>query len=525
MIHNHQTRARHQTPVHHWRALLLTSLLLAACGSDEQSDSSLTSSPQIGSATEDSLAETSLPDEPTSEIDTTDLSYFYFSYDDSASTASRDLTLFYLDQGQTPLANWGRAYEYLNAETFGAFNSQTVGPFEVSIGAYNTTASELMVNSEHAYFTALGIDIQGPSLSKDARDNLVLTLLVDTSGSMDSPFYNGTYETIDGLDTRIELVKYGLDKLRFSLKAGDVVNLVEFNTAASTLLEGWHYDLDSGSDTVNTAALANYFDQLVANGSTNLDAGIQQAYRVALRTFDASKDNRVIMLTDAYANTGETNVDVIANNLTLNDQEGIYFSGIGIGADFDSDFLDELTDAGKGTYSAMVTPADASRLFGDGFMRFVDVAVRDVLFMLDYPQNWDHGVSAAEESSTDADAIQTINYSYNSEQFFFEAFSADTEFASSDEIILQIRWKDNDGVTQQDSLTVTMGDILDTGTSQIQAAAAVTALAELVSTNTHCSDIAASGLLTLNNEHGTYLRYKTAIEDYCSITSDVHYAD
>ncbi|WP_221800718.1 vWA domain-containing protein [Oceanobacter mangrovi] len=501
--------------------LFLTSLLLTACdGSETETDSAGTVDPVINdsstSASPGIISDENDSDDTDSQQ--ADNSYFYFSYDDSASTASRDLSFFYLEQGLLPQSSWGRPYEFLNAESFGSFNSQTVGPFEISMSALPASASELMLDSTAENYLAVGIDVQGPQLSQAERKNLVLTLLVDTSGSMQSAFYGGFYETIDGVSTRLDLLQYGLDQLRFALKPGDVVNLVEFNTSASVVLENWLYSQQSTSADLDTAELADYFEQLSTNGSTNLDAGVQLAYDVALQYYDADKANRVVIMTDAYANTGETDTSVIANNILINDMEGIYFSGIGIGSGFDEDFLNELTDAGKGSYSAMVTPADATRLFGDDFMRFVDVAVHDVLFKLDYPDNWQHVASAAEERSTEASDIQTINYAYNSEQFFFEAFSTDSNLADSAEVTLQISWTDDAGISQQDSLTLDLASMQAQGLSETRAAAAVTALANLIAGSISCDQVQDSGLLLLTDEHPTLQNYQDAIEQFCLIS-------
>lgn len=508
------------------RLALVSGILLSGCTGEETGSSSTAASGSSnpangggGAATTDTGSSTGAAGDETS-LPLEDTSHFYFSYDDSASTASRDLTLFYLDQGLLPNASWGRAYEYLNAETFGAFSPQKVGPFDLSVGAYSSSAAELMIDSELENVAALGVNVVGPSLSQEERPNLVLTLLVDTSGSMSSDFHTGIFESIDGVRTRMELVRYGIDKLRFSLKPGDEINLVEFNNEAQVLLEGWEYSTAGTSVHQDTLALYNESQKLAADGSTNLDAGITLAYQVANRTYDQHKANRVIMLTDAYANTGQTDTSVIANNLTINGMEGIYFSGIGIGSGFNEGFLNELTDIGKGTYSALVTPADATRLFGDGFMRFVEVAVENVRFHLDFPATWRSVVSAAEESSTNQSNVQTVNYSYNNEQFFFEAFSSDLPIPTTDEVTLTVSWTDTDGEDQQDSLTLVLGNILGAGEDRIQAAAAVVGLAKLVSGTVNCGQIDNSGLLELPNDHEVFKAYTAAIDQYCKLKDD-----
>jgi Ca-activated chloride channel homolog len=88
-----------------------------------------------------------------------------------------------------------------------------------------------------------------------------------------------------------------------SLKEGDIVNVVSFSTDATVLLEGANFDSENYLEVVN---------KLETIASTNLDEGIRVAYQVANRTYDPEKSNRVVILTDAYANTGEVDSTVIA---------------------------------------------------------------------------------------------------------------------------------------------------------------------------------------------------------------------
>ncbi len=484
---------------------LAFTLVLSACltGPDNVTTS------QAASA---AISDDSLP-EQTNEVDQTepeDNSFFYFSYDDSASTASRDLTFFAIEQGTQPSISWGRPYEYLNAESLGHFSStHAAGPFEVSIGAYQSSASELVLEDSEDNFLSLGINLTGPTIDKSARKNLVLTLLVDTSGSMNTEF-SRNYESVDGVKTRLDVVQYGLQELYDALKPGDVVNLVEFNSSANTLVEDWRYE-EGGNEQSYLAMV----DELRANNSTNLDAGIQLAYTVANRVYDETKANRVILLTDAFVNTGVTDSSVIAEHTVINGLEGIYLSGIGVGFGFNDDFLNELTDIGKGSYSAMITPEDAKRLFSEQFMRFIDHAVEGVRFKLDYPQSWQHLVSAAEETSQQQNDVRTINFAYNSEQFFFEVFSSSDAFENEQSLQLVIQYKE-DGQSQEATVDVNLNEILDQGIDNIKAAGAVNTLANLVAQSISCQQLEDSDFNSLNSSHTVWQKYIDAIQSYCS---------
>ena len=482
-------------------------LFLIACGNGEDGGSSSNNRPNNGTIfssgnNAEPLSEQSSPNNPTQE----DKNFFYFSYDDSSSTAARDLSLFAIENGRIPHTSWGRPYEFLNAEKFTHFAPRELGPFSVSMGLYEAVDGELPLDNEDTLYS-LGVNIRGPMLTKNDRPNVVLTMLIDVSGSMQSPYAS---ETRNDITTLLDVVKHGLLSMDDSLKSGDVVSIISFDTSAQIKLEGWHYGESGYRETI---------DGLYTRGSTNLNAGIDLAYTVAMRNFDDTKANRVVILTDAYANTGIIDPSAIARRTVVDGKEGILFAGIGVGSRFDDRFLNELTEAGKSVYSAMITPTDAERIFTNGFSRFIDHAVQDVLFKLEFPPSLNHFRSAAEEISRNANDISTINFAYNSEQFFLEVFSSETGSLPTEEITLEISYKSDDGETLTIELNQEVQDLLNNGVNEITAASAVTALARLISGDTSCTTVQASSLYARNIEHAVFTKYKEAIRKLCAMGS------
>lgn len=445
---------------------------------------------------------------------TVDGNFFFFSYDDSGSTASKDLAVFSINNGTIPSASLGRSYEYLSAEEFSHFDETNLGPFDVSMGLHafeqngipldQTTLSKLSEEGSGAVY-AFGVNLTGPVMTKAERPNVVLTLLIDISGSMDSSYASETRSDIRSL---LDVTKYALSALPESLKEGDEINMVTFNNAASIRLE---------SDTFDEDVYQNVVESLRVDGSTNLDAGIEIAYEVANRQYKPEKSNRVVIITDAYANTGVVDPAVISQNTTINNAEGIYFAGVGVGSGFNDAFLNELTDIGKGVYSAMITPEDGRRIFTQGFSRFIDHAVSDVRFRLEFPNGFSHLLSAAEEVSSVAEDVQTINFSFNDSQFFFELFSTPDSWSSDDEFILEVSYVDSEGERVSHELTETVDTLLGAEKSQIYAAAAVSVLARLVSGAIGCTDVTGSALYSLNVDDAIFDTYKGLIDQYCSI--------
>lgn len=385
-----------------------------------------------GGAAGDETSEISYEDFPIADSEainsgSEDSNYFYFSYDDSASTVAVELAKYQLNHDILPSSTLARPWEYLNYESFDPSSPESIGLFTVSMGLMKRSSFDDQNISEYH----LGVYIQSPGITKEERQNVALTLIVDVSGSMDEE----VSRVEEVRTTRLELVKYALNKLVDSLKQGDIVNLVTFSTEAKILLENIQY---SQIPDVFIPAV----DNLETIGTTNLNDGIEKGYDIALDIFDSSKMNRLVLITDAYANTGEIDSTIISQNTRINEMEGIYFSGIGVGGNFNEEFLNELTEAGKGSYFTIITKTDAKRAFQDRFIAQLLVSARHVRFRLDFPEDMTHTTTASEESSTQEQDVQPTNFSYNTSQYFYEVFSSDSEINETEHFTLTVYYKD-----------------------------------------------------------------------------------
>ncbi|MBN2737324.1 MAG: VWA domain-containing protein [Spirochaetales bacterium] len=407
---------------------------------------------------------TALP-ENTPDPDNPD-KFFYFSYDDSASVAAVELVKYQLSLGRTPDPGLARVWEFLNYEEFIPSETENTGLFDLSMGLWERPS----LTEEGVFEYKLGVSVASPDLTKESRKNVVLTLIVDVSGSMSSRTVMVDNQNI----TRMDLVHYGLNSMFNSLKEGDVINIVSFDTNASLRYQGLKYPAD-------LETFRQGVTELVPTGSTNLNAGITLGYQVALDTYDSAKSNRVVLLTDAYANTGVINPAIIAQHVVINDMEGILFSGLGISADFNEGFLNELTDAGKGAFFTIATQTDARRAFDEKFCALISVAAKDVMFRLDFPEPLKRDVTASEESSSVESDVQTTNFSYNTSQYFFEGFLAkDGKLEESEIFKLTITYKDPmDGTAKEEVLEKSLADLLGRDENLIRDAETIYLFTEL----------------------------------------------
>lgn len=407
--------------------------------------------------------------QPTATPEVQSSNYFYFSYDDSASTAGVELTKYALRNQASPQSSWARPWEFLNYESFAKQGQQSTGKFQVSMGLWQYGDRE----GQGAATYELGVHVSAPEIDKQARRNMVLTLVLDISGSMEE---QSVVVSQDGrAPSLLDLAKTGMQEVLQSLKPGDIVNVVSFSDSAKTLLEGF-------SISENNSAYTQVVNALKTEGGTNLNAGLTEAYSVARKTFDATKINRVVMLTDAFANAGEVNANLVSQATRINNAEGIYFSGLGFGSNFNEAFLDRLTEAGRGAYFSVVTNTDAKRAFNERFMALTNVAARNVQFRLDYPKGLKRALSASEESSQVQSEVQPVNFSYNTSQFFWEQFTKEQAATLGTEPFkLTINYTDPEtGAAQTEVYEKSAAEILGAQLNNIKDAHMVTLLTSLM---------------------------------------------
>ena len=424
----------------------------------------------------------------------TNSSVIYFSYDDSASTAAVELSKYQLGKGVLPDSSLGRAWEFLNYEQFTAGTLESTGLFNVSMGLWEREPLSGSAGKDYK----LGVYVSSPWIGVETRSNVVITLIVDISGSMGSDILQLDSEST----SRLDLVKSGLLRmLEYSLKDGDVLNLVTFSSSSKVLFSNYSYSAKKDE-------MISIVNGLALDGSTDLNAGVNKGYQVARNTFDPGKINRVILLTDAYANTGEIDPDFISQYTSINEQEGIYFSALGISGGYNEPFLDKLTEAGKGGFFSILTKTDANRAFEDRFISLVNVAARDVRFKLEYPSSLKHILTASESSSTNIDDVLPSNFSYNTSQYFFEGFRHDgSGLVSSDLFTLTIMYKDPaTGVEKTEVFSKTVADVLGLQNGNIRDAECVYLFTQLVARKMSSASI-------YSNLNMYYTNYSSSLAD------------
>ncbi|MFO1463096.1 MAG: hypothetical protein U1F66_04920 [bacterium] len=334
----------------------------------------------------------------------------YLSNDDSMSLASAQRLLYAINNFLPIYRDEVRPHEFLN---YFHFKTYPVVP-----GQTFTVKAQLAPREKGE---TLALAVQGKTMTKEQRRPAVLTLIVDKSGSM-------------AAEGKMEYLKEGLALLKAQLKNGDVLNVVEFDHETCNAVEGFLVGRDAMAGYDRTVA------ELSPRGSTDLHDGLVEGYKLAERFYDPEKINRVILITDAIANTGELSPELMASIGKYYDTKQIALSGIGVGLDFNDELLDTLTDKGKGAYLFIGLREALPRVFGNDFVSLLDTVARDVHFKASFPKNVKLDVFYGEEVSTEKAKVQPIHYFANTAQLFLLDLLG--QGAAEDSYGLQIEYTD-----------------------------------------------------------------------------------
>ncbi|MGW0844460.1 YfbK domain-containing protein [Streptomyces sp. NPDC002787] len=190
------------------------------------------------------------------------------------------------------------------------------------------------------------------------RPPAALTFVIDVSGSMAEP-------------GRLDLAKDALRTMTNRLRDDDSVAIVTFSDEAETVLPMTRLDDSRGE-------IREAVDGLEPTDSTNLAAGVETGYETAVDGLRKGATNRVVLLSDALANTGATDAETILERIAGERREhGITLFGVGVGSDYGDALMEQLADQGDGHTTYVSTEEEAEEVFCEELPRHIDLTARD----------------------------------------------------------------------------------------------------------------------------------------------------
>ena len=161
-----------------------------------------------------------------------------------------------------------------------------------------------------------------------------LALVLDVSGSMADT--DGTSQS------RLEWAKAAAVGAVNKLTENDWLSVVLFDSASEVLL--------ASAPVTDRESVIARIQSVVTRGSTNLFAGLQQGYDLVSQQLRPDYENRVILLSDAGLNTGVVEESSHVKLVLEHAQEGIGLTAIGMGLNFNQNFIDAIASSQGGNY-------------------------------------------------------------------------------------------------------------------------------------------------------------------------------
>ncbi len=162
------------------------------------------------------------------------------------------------------------------------------------------------------------VDIVSTQTEKDTTDlPLNISFVLDNSTSMDG--------------ARLEVLKGATKEIIQELNDDDIISVISFNDRAKVLL--------SSQSQPPMAHVESNINSLFAEGGTEIYQGLEAAFEEIKKNSAFNYVNHIILITDGHTYGDEENCITLARSAAKLD---IGISGLGIGIEWNDEFIDEL---------------------------------------------------------------------------------------------------------------------------------------------------------------------------------------
>ena len=196
---------------------------------------------------------------------------------------------------------------------------------------------------------------------EEERTPVNVAIVVDRSGSMSG--------------AKIQKAKEAALMAISKLSSKDIVSVVAYNHTVSVLLPA--------TRATDTAAIRSAIDQLTADGSTALFAGVSKGADELRKFLDKKRANRIILLSDGLANVGPSTPAELGELGSSLIKEGISVTTIGIGTDYNEDLMVQLARRSDGNHAFVNEPADLAKILKAEFGDVLSVVAQEVVVRIE----------------------------------------------------------------------------------------------------------------------------------------------
>ena len=271
--------------------------------------------------------------------------------------------------------------------------------------SYSLAISKDPISLKNEYYMTVGLN-SNIKQNDFKRKKLNLVVVLDISGSMSSPFYSYYYdcfskdkkdrvESDDYKKSKMEIANESVNILIDQLKAYDRLGIVLFDDQAKIFEQ---IKLVSEMDIKKTK---KKISEIRVMGGTNLEAGYTTGTKLLEKFKDSKKseyENRIILITDAMPNFGTTSTKGLLSYIEDNSKMGIYTTFIGVGVDFNTKLIEEISDVKGANYYSVHNSKEFKERMGEQFEFMVTPLVFDLNLNLrsdDYAIEMVYGTDSA----------------------------------------------------------------------------------------------------------------------------------
>ena len=248
--------------------------------------------------------------------------------------------------------------------------------------SYSIATSKDPFSGEEEYYMSVGLNsnIQATDFQ---RKKLNLVLVWDISGSMSSgldEYYYDSFSSNEEYKSKMQVAAESINMLIDRLNPEDSLGIVLFESNSSVAKE-----LRINSE-VDLEAIKNHILEVKTTGGTNFEDGYKDATKL-FKDYELTNndeyENRIIVLTDAMPNIGETSDESLIGMVRKNAENEIYTTFLGIGVDFNTELIEEITDVKGANYYAVNSEEEFNSKMDEEFEYMVTPLVFDLKLNLE----------------------------------------------------------------------------------------------------------------------------------------------
>lgn len=337
-----------------------------------------------------------------------------------AAGGAKDINNFRenIDRGYMPLPTdvtyEGLFYDYY----FETGQEEEVECEKLFCPSYSCAISKDPLSGEAQRYLSVGLN---SGITDFQRKKLNLVVVLDYSGSMGSPFDEYYYDRFgnkveievgaeeeegDSGKTKMEIADRAVVDLMGHLEEDDRFGMVVFSNEAF-LVEPLTKVGDKDLDKLEESIL-----EIEEYGGTNMEAGMEKGTAIFGRyaEIDPSKrENRIIFLTDAMPNRGGTGEKDLFSILETNADQGIYTTFIGVGVDFNTELVEDITKIRGANYYSVHSAGEFKERMDEEFDFMITPLVFDLRLELDAPGYKIEKVYGSPEADEATGEIMKVN--------------------------------------------------------------------------------------------------------------------